>query len=71
MLDIGVDWVALSFDQRPEDILLIQRLILAQPWPNTFPPEDNGQDRKAELVRRQLPVPVEACAATLSMVCSS
>jgi pyruvate kinase len=47
MLDIGVDWVALSFDQRPEDILLIQRLILAQPWPNTFPPEDNGQDRKA------------------------
>lgn len=31
MLDIGVDWVALSFVQRPEDIVEIQRLILAHP----------------------------------------
>lgn len=28
MLSIGVDWVALSFVQRPEDIVEIQRLIL-------------------------------------------
>jgi pyruvate kinase len=31
MLDIGVDWVALSFVQRPEDIVEIQRLILEHP----------------------------------------
>jgi pyruvate kinase len=35
MLDIGVDWVALSFVQRPEDILEIQRLILAHPTGQT------------------------------------
>lgn len=29
MLSIGVDWVALSFVQRPEDIVEIRRLILA------------------------------------------
>ena len=28
MLGIGVDWIALSFVQRPEDIVEIQRLIL-------------------------------------------
>lgn len=31
MLDIGVDWVALSFVQRPEDIVEIHRIILAHP----------------------------------------
>lgn len=35
MLDIGVDWVALSFVQRPEDIVEIQRLILAHPTGQT------------------------------------
>lgn len=30
MLKIGVDWVALSFVQRPEDIMEIQRLIMSQ-----------------------------------------
>lgn len=30
MLQIGVDWVALSFVQRPEDIVEIQRLIMSQ-----------------------------------------
>lgn len=30
MLGIGVDWVALSFVQRPEDIVEINRLILEQ-----------------------------------------
>ena len=29
MLSIGVDWVALSFVQRPEDILEIHRLIMS------------------------------------------
>ena len=28
MLNIGVDWVALSFVQRPEDIVEIKRLIM-------------------------------------------
>lgn len=28
MLSIGVDWIALSFVQRPEDIVEISRLIL-------------------------------------------
>ena len=28
MLNIGVDWIALSFVQRPDDIVEIQRLIL-------------------------------------------
>ena len=28
MLSIGVDWVALSFVQRPEDIVEIKRLIM-------------------------------------------
>jgi pyruvate kinase len=35
MLDIGVDWVALSFVQRPEDIVEIHRLILAHPTGQT------------------------------------
>jgi len=30
MLQIGVDWVALSFVQRPEDIVEIRRLIMSQ-----------------------------------------
>jgi pyruvate kinase len=35
MLDIGVDWVALSFVQRPEDIVEILGLILAHPTGQT------------------------------------
>lgn len=31
ILNIGVDWIALSFVQRPEDIVEIQRLILDHP----------------------------------------
>lgn len=38
MLGIGVDWVALSFVQRPEDIVEITRLILNQLPQNTVRP---------------------------------
>jgi pyruvate kinase len=38
MLSIGVDWVALSFVQRPEDIVEIKRLIMAHNPNNAFPP---------------------------------
>jgi len=38
MLDIGVDWVALSFVQRPEDIVEIKRLIMEHNPQNAFPP---------------------------------
>lgn len=38
MLGIGVDWIALSFVQRPEDIVEIKRLILDYNPSNAFPP---------------------------------
>jgi len=38
MLGIGVDWIALSFVQRPEDIVEIKRLILEYNPQNTNPP---------------------------------
>jgi pyruvate kinase len=38
MLGIGVDWVALSFVQRPEDIVEIKRLIMEYNPTNAFPP---------------------------------
>ena len=38
MLSIGVDWVALSFVQRPEDIVEIKGLIMAHNPANAFPP---------------------------------
>lgn len=38
MLSIGVDWVALSFVQRPEDIVEIRRLILENNPVNAHPP---------------------------------
>lgn len=38
MLSIGVDWVALSFVQRPEDIVEIKRLIMEYNPSNAFPP---------------------------------
>ncbi len=38
MLSIGVDWVALSFVQRPEDIVEIKRLIMEYNPNNAFPP---------------------------------
>eukprot|EP00563_Minutocellus_polymorphus_P000544 CAMPEP_0181039200 /NCGR_PEP_ID=MMETSP1070-20121207/10339_1 /TAXON_ID=265543 /ORGANISM="Minutocellus polymorphus, Strain NH13" /LENGTH=566 /DNA_ID=CAMNT_0023117029 /DNA_START=108 /DNA_END=1808 /DNA_ORIENTATION=- len=38
MLGIGVDWVALSFVQRPEDIVEIKRLIMQFNPNNAFPP---------------------------------
>jgi len=38
MLGIGVDWIALSFVQRPEDIVEIKRLILEHNPANPFPP---------------------------------
>lgn len=38
MLSIGVDWVALSFVQRPEDIVEIKRLIMDFNPTNAFPP---------------------------------
>jgi pyruvate kinase len=38
MLDIGVDWVALSFVQRPEDIVEIRRLIMSHNPNRAFPP---------------------------------
>jgi len=38
MLSIGVDWVALSFVQRPEDIVEIKRLIMQHNPNNAFPP---------------------------------
>jgi hypothetical protein len=38
MLEIGVDWVALSFVQRPEDIVEIKRLIMEYNPSNAFPP---------------------------------
>ena len=38
MLSIGVDWVALSFVQRPEDIMEIQRLIMSHLPENTVRP---------------------------------
>lgn len=38
MLSIGVDWVALSFVQRPEDIVEIKRLIMDYNPNNAFPP---------------------------------
>jgi len=38
MLGIGVDWVALSFVQRPEDIVEIKRLIMEYNPANAFPP---------------------------------
>jgi pyruvate kinase len=38
MLGIGVDWIALSFVQRPEDIVEIKRLIMDYNPHNAFPP---------------------------------
>lgn len=38
MLSIGVDWIALSFVQRPEDIVEIKRLIMEYNPNNAFPP---------------------------------
>lgn len=38
MLSIGVDWVALSFVQRPEDIVEIKRLIMSYNPNNANPP---------------------------------
>ena len=38
MLGIGVDWVALSFVQRPEDIVEIKKLIMEFNPENAFPP---------------------------------
>lgn len=38
MLGIGVDWIALSFVQRPEDIVEIKRLIMEYNPQNAFPP---------------------------------
>ncbi|KAL7533280.1 hypothetical protein ACHAWF_004440 [Thalassiosira exigua] len=38
MLSIGVDWVALSFVQRPEDIVEIKRLIMEYNPIDAFPP---------------------------------
>jgi len=38
MLSIGVDWVALSFVQRPEDIVEIKGLIMEYNPQNAFPP---------------------------------
>lgn len=38
MLSIGVDWVALSFVQRPEDIVEIKRLIMNHNPNSAFPP---------------------------------
>ena len=38
MLSIGVDWVALSFVQRPEDIVEIKRLIMSYNPQNANPP---------------------------------
>ena len=38
MLGIGVDWVALSFVQRPEDIVEIKKLITEFNPENAFPP---------------------------------
>ena len=38
MLSIGVDWVALSFVQRPEDIVEIKGLIMSHNPDNAFPP---------------------------------
>lgn len=38
MLGIGVDWIALSFVQRPEDIVEIKRLIMDYDPNNAFPP---------------------------------
>jgi len=38
MLNIGVDWIALSFVQRPEDIVEIQGLIRSHNPANAFPP---------------------------------
>jgi pyruvate kinase len=39
MLGIGVDWVALSFVQRAEDIVEIKRLIMEYNPANAFPPK--------------------------------
>lgn len=39
MLGIGVDWVALSFVQRAEDIVEIKRLIMEHNPTNAFPPK--------------------------------
>ena len=39
MLGIGVDWVALSFVQRAEDIVEIKRLIMEYNPSNAFPPK--------------------------------
>mmetsp|Transcript_38469 Transcript_38469/g.82902 ORF Transcript_38469/g.82902 Transcript_38469/m.82902 type:complete len:513 (+) Transcript_38469:139-1677(+) len=38
MLGIGVDWIALSFVQRPEDIVEIKRLIMEYDPQNVCPP---------------------------------
>ena len=38
MLSIGVDWIALSFVQRPEDIVEIRRLIMSYNPSNANPP---------------------------------
>ena len=38
MLSIGVDWIALSFVQRPEDIVEIKRLVMSYNPSNANPP---------------------------------
>mmetsp|Transcript_7341 Transcript_7341/g.17072 ORF Transcript_7341/g.17072 Transcript_7341/m.17072 type:complete len:567 (+) Transcript_7341:133-1833(+) len=38
MLDLGVDWIALSFVQRPEDIVEMKGLIMSHNPNNAFPP---------------------------------
>ena len=51
MLSIGVDWIALSFVQRPADIVEIKRLILEYNPSNAFPPHIMAKIEKPSVRR--------------------
>jgi len=58
MLSIGVDWVALSFVQRPEDIVEIKRLIHEYSPNNPSPPHVMAKIEKPSVSERFIPNPI-------------
>lgn len=51
MLDLGVDWIALSFVQRPEDIVEMKGLIMSHNPNNAFPPHIMAKIEKVSFRR--------------------
>ena len=72
MLSIGVDWVALSFVQRPEDIVEIKRLIMQHNPNDAFPPHVMAKIEKPSVRERYAEAShLQSSASVLTYQCTT